>query len=241
MNLLITICARGGSKGIPGKNIRPLNGLPLLAYSIRTAKEFSGQLQAGVDLALSTDDAQIKKVGADYGLITDYIRPAILANDTAGKVDAIHDVLLYQEALNEKRYDLVLDLDVSSPLRNATDLHEGLQLMLRHEGALNLFSVSKAVKNPYFNMVEEGADGFFHLSKTPGNTVLSRQTAPKVYELNASFYYYRRAFFEQGFRSVYSGKSIIYEMNHTCFDLDHEIDFAFLEFLMANNKLDFQL
>ena len=71
--------------------------------------------------------------------------------------------------------------------------------------------------------------------------MMTRQTAPKVYDLNASFYWYRRSFFELGEKSAITDKSLIYEMKHICFDLDHPLDFLFMEYLLQNNKLDFNL
>jgi CMP-N-acetylneuraminic acid synthetase len=70
---------------------------------------------------------------------------------------------------------------------------------------------------------------------------MTRQSAPKVYDLNASFYWYRRSFFELGEKSVITDKSLIYEMNHICFDLDHPLDFLFMEYLINNGKLNFEL
>ena len=87
-NLLITICARGGSKGIPGKNIKPLNGKPLIGYSIDLAKQVQSEY-GNVTIALSTDSEEIICVAAKCGLYTDYKRPDYLASDTVGKIDAI--------------------------------------------------------------------------------------------------------------------------------------------------------
>ena len=240
MTLLVTICARGGSKGIPGKNIKPLKGKPLIAYSINTAKKFAQQFVNDVHIALSTDSDDIKHICADYGLNTNYTRKKELATDSIGKIEVINDVLLWYENINRNKYDYILDLDVTSPLRTITDLNNALFIIQNDPEALNLFSVSNAKKNPYFNMVEQRANGYFGLVKN-GNEYLTRQSAPKVYELNASFYFYRRVFFEKGYKSTITEKSLIYEIPHICFDLDHPIDFEFLSFLIENNKLDFEL
>lgn len=120
-NLLITICARGGSKGIPGKNIKLLNGKPLISYSIDVAKQIQSKFH-NVEIALSTDSEDIINVAKTYGLFTDYIRPDFLANDTVGKIDAIKDILEYSEKKNQVKYEYTLDLDVTSPLRNLQDI-----------------------------------------------------------------------------------------------------------------------
>mgnify|MGYP003109938701 CR=1 FL=1 len=240
MNILITICARGGSKGIPGKNIKVINDKPLIGYTIDLTKKISPKFNTKV--ALSTDDEAIKKTAETYDVFTDYLRPDYLATDGAGKIDVIKDLLLYEETLIHGKYDFVLDLDVTSPLRTIEDIEKALELMIVNPEAKNLFSVNNAARNPYFNMVEENANGFYSLVKTnPDGSVMTRQSAPKVYELNASFYWYRRSFFDSDSKSAITDKSLIYVMDHICFDLDHTVDFLFMEFLLQNNKLDFEL
>lgn len=240
MKVLVTICARGGSKGIPGKNIKVINGKPLIAYTIELTNKIKSKFKAKV--ALSTDDLQIKTVVESYDLFTSYIRPDYLATDTAGKIDTIKDLLLYEESLINEKYDFILDLDVTSPLRTLEDVEKALALIIAKPEAENLFSVNPAARNPYFNMVEENGSGFYSLVKTnPDGTLMTRQSAPKVYDLNASFYWYRRSFFDSGAKSAITDKSLIYEMDHVCFDLDHPVDFLFMEFLLENNKLDFEL
>lgn len=239
MNLLITICARGGSKGIPGKNIKPVAGIPLIAYTINTAKKFAAKYNAVI--ALSTDDDAIKAAAAATGIATDYSRPDVLATDTAGKIDTIRDLLLFTEQQHNCRFDFVLDLDVTSPLRTQNDIEKAFQLMSAEPDALTLFSVNKANRNPYFNMVEMNGKYCSVVKKGNDNMPLTRQSAPAVYDLNASFYWYRRNFYDLGYRSAMTDRSLIYEMDHICFDLDHMIDFEFLDFLLTNKKLDFEL
>ncbi|MES2590610.1 MAG: acylneuraminate cytidylyltransferase family protein [Bacteroidota bacterium] len=234
--ILITICARGGSKGIPGKNIKQMNGKPLIAYTVETAKKFSRLHNA--DIALSTDSDEIKKIAELFGIKTDYVRPAEMATDSAGKLPVIKDILLYSEKLNNVIYDIVLDFDITSPLRTVDDLNAGLVALMANKDAVNLFSVSKAHRNPYFNMVEEQADGFYSLVKK--GDFKTRQSSPKVFDLNASFYFFKRAFFET-YASPITPRSLVYEVPHLCFDLDEPIDFEFLSFLMANKKLDFEI
>jgi CMP-N-acetylneuraminic acid synthetase len=239
MNLLVTICARGGSKGIPGKNIKPVAGVPLIAYTINTARKFAEKHHAVI--ALSTDDEAIKAAAASAGIASGYKRPDDLATDTAGKIDTIRDLLHFSEVQHKCRYDFVLDLDVTSPLRTLNDIEKGYQLIAADPDALTLFSVSKANRNPYFNMVEVNGKYCSLVKKGSDNIPLTRQSAPPVYDLNASFYWYRRSFFDLGAKSVITERSLIYEMDHICFDLDHMIDFEFLDFLLTNKKLDFEL
>lgn len=240
MNILITICARGGSKGIPGKNIKILNGEPLIAYTIRIANQFKSKFKS-VDIALSTDSDEIIKVASECGLDSEYKRPVSLGGDTVGKIDAIKDVVLFYEIKKNNKYDYILDLDVTSPLRNLQDLEDAFFLLNQDENAINLFSVSPSARSPYFNMVEQKANGYFAQVKQPDQNVFTRQSAPVVYDLNASFYFYRRTFFDQGYRGAITDKSLIYEVPHICFDLDHPVDFEILSYLMTSKKLDFNL
>ena len=237
--ILITICARGGSKGIPKKNIKPLNGRPLIGYSTETARKFAAEHNA--DITLSTDDANIKKAAEQFNLSVDYERPSKLATDAAGKIEVIRDVLFYEENARNKKYDYVLDLDVTSPLRTIEDLNHAFEIIKADENALNLFSVSPANRNPYFNVVEEKENGYFALVKKIEADYSSRQIAPKVYDLNASFYFYRRNYFDVEDQPTITDKSLIYVVPHVCFDLDEPLDFEFMEFLLANDKLNFKL
>jgi CMP-N-acetylneuraminic acid synthetase len=238
MNILITLCARGGSKGIPGKNIRSINGKPLIAYSIDTAKKFAEKHNATI--ALSTDSTEIIEVAKQHGLHTNYIRPADLATDTAGKIDVLKDILHYTEEQDSCAFDYLLDLDITSPLRTGEDLEKALNQLVSNPEAYNIFSVNHANRNPYFNMVELGVDGYVNLVKQ-SHGVKTRQQAPPVYDMNASFYIYRRSFFIDDQKRATTDKSLAYVMEHICFDLDHPIDFTMMELMMKNNLLDFEL
>lgn len=234
--ILITVCARGGSKGIPGKNIKLINGKPLIAYTIGTAMKFAGIHNANV--VLSTDDEEIVQTANNYGLSSKYRRPEELSTDTAGKLGVIRDVLEYEEHSRNCRFDFIVDLDVTSPLRTVQDIETALEMLKAHPDALNIFSVSPASRSPYFNMVEEGADGYVKVVKDIGD-VLSRQSAPKVFDMNASLYIYRRDFFDKGLQKATTERSLAYVMEHVCFDLDEPIDFEIMQLLMQHNKLDF--
>lgn len=238
MNTLITICARGGSKGIPGKNIKELGGKPLIHYTIELARLFA-ERTPGTTIALSTDSQQIKDVAAACGLESDYQRPESLAGDSVGKIAAIADVVAFSEK-EGVQYDYILDMDVTSPLRNIDDLEAAFKILSEDKDALNIFSVSPANRNPYFNMVEQKENGYYNKIKSLGD-VYSRQAAPKVYDLNASFYIYKREFFEKSLTGAITERSLIYEVPHLCFDLDNPIDFEFISYLIDNNRLDFKL
>ena len=235
---MITICARGGSKGIPGKNIKLLNGIPLIAYTINIAKKFASGKRAKI--AISTDSIEILNVASKFGVNTNYIRPSELATDHVGKIDVINDLLKYEEKNLNCKYKNILDLDITSPIRCLSDLQKAFDLFSKNHNSLNLFSVNPSNRNPYFNMVEKKQNGYYNLIINNGN-YFTRQGSPKTYDLNASFYFYKRIFFENNFKTVFTDRSMIFEMNHVCFDLDHNIDFTFLEFLLSIKYFDFEL
>ena len=116
---------------------------------------------------------------------------------------------------------------------------EGFEKIEAFPEAVNLFSVSPPHRNPYFNMVELSAEGYSNVVKPLGKDVFSRQAAPKVYDINGSFYYYKKAFFEKGYETATTDKSLSYLMKNLCFDIDNELDFEIMDYLLRENKLDF--
>lgn len=233
MNILITVCARGGSKGIPGKNIKPVGGRPLIAYTIDAALNFAKSLDAEVEL--STDSEQIKAVAAECGLTTEYVRPDFLANDTCGKPEAIRDLMLYAEGRYGKRYDYVLDLDVTSPIRTQEDIRRCVEMIVANPEAKTIFSVSPCARNPYFNQVEEGEGGYCHVVIDGKYT--ARQSAPKVYDINGSIYVYRRDALDCDFPRAVTDRTLVYVMDHLCFDLDEPQDYDYLAYLLDTGRL----
>lgn len=237
MNLLLTICARGGSKGIPGKNIKELCGVPLIGYTIAAAKQFADRHDCRI--VVSTDSEQIKEVCRHYGLDCPYSRPDSLANDTVGKPDAIRDVMLWAEKQYAVRYDAVLDLDVTSPIRTLDDIECCVRLLEDSPEALTVFSVNPCARNPYFCVVEEKSNGFYGLVKQGNFT--SRQTSPAVYDMNGSIYVYRREALDRTNPRAVTDRSLVYVMPHICFDLDEPEDYDYLEYLVSRGKISLPL
>ncbi len=231
--ILITICARGGSKGIPGKNIKPVGDKPLITYTVEAAQKFAET--HGADIALSTDSDEIRETASKAGLNTDYIRPDFLANDTCGKVDAIKDAVRFYEKVNGIRYAFVIDLDVTSPIRTQEDIEKCLDELRGNDKALTIFSVNPCARNPYFNMVERKENGFF--SVVCQGRFDSRQTAPKVYDMNASIYVYRREALDAEHPRAVTDRPLVYVMDHVCFDLDEPADYDYLEYLITSGKI----
>lgn len=232
MKILGTICARGGSKGVKDKSIRNLAGKPLIAYTIEYLKRW-GKAER---IVCSTDSERIADIAKKYGAEIPILRPSELATDTASKIDALKHIVEFCEKQDNSKYDIIVDLDLTAPLRKKIFLEEAFEKFLKSD-ANNLYSVNKARKNPYFNMIELDEKGYAHLSKQ-GN-VVRRQDAKLVYEMNASIYIYKRDFLLNT-NSVHSNKTIIYEMpDIASIDIDNEIDFLFIEFLLNNEVFKF--
>ena len=229
-NLLITICARGGSKGVKGKNIRTLAGKPLIYYTIKQAKNWG----KAKHIVVSTDSKEIAQTAKKYEAEVPFIRPQDLATDSAGKVAVVKHALITCEEIFREKYVAVMDLDVTSPVRRIEDLENAYKLFLEKRPR-TLFSVVHSHRNPYFNMVEETLDKKVSLIKQGNFT--RRQDAPKVYDMNASIYIYdRRYLLDENDPSSISDNSIIYLMDEISrIDIDSELDFKFIEFLVKEN------
>lgn len=180
MKYLVVIPARGGSKGIPRKNIKPFDGKPLIYYTIDTARE----IVPDEDICVSTDDDEIIQVVEDYGLKVPFKRPAELATDTAGTYEVLLHALNYYEQQG-KHYDVVMLLQNTSPFRTAEHVKEALKLYTSDVDMV--VSVKECPANPYYCVFEEDNNGFLHVCKGDGN-IFRRQDAPKVYEYNGAIY-----------------------------------------------------
>ncbi len=180
MKLLVIIPARGGSKGIPHKNIKPLGGKPLIHYTIDIAR----QIASDEDICVSTDDEEIIKCVENYGLKVPFVRPDELATDTAGTYEVLLHALDFYEK-KRKKYDAVLLLQNTSPFRKAEQVKEALKLY--REDIDMVVSVKECAANPYYCVFEEDNNGYLHVCKGEGN-IFRRQDAPKVYEYNGAIY-----------------------------------------------------
>lgn len=180
MKPLIIIPARGGSKGIPHKNIKPLAGKPLIYYTIDVAR----QIVSDEDICVSTDDQEIIKCVEDYGLKVPFVRPAELATDTAGTYEVLLHALDFYEKQGEK-YDTVILLQNTSPFRTSTHVKEAMRFY--RDGVDMVVSVKDCSANPYYCVFEENSEGWLHVSKGDGK-IIRRQDAPKVYEYNGAIY-----------------------------------------------------
>ncbi len=229
MKVLAIICARGGSKGVPGKNIRLLCGKPMIVYTIEVAQ----RCKLIDRVIVSTDDAEIAKIARASGAEVPFLRPEELATDDAPKLPVIKHAVRFMESELAYSPDIVVDLDPTSPLRTEKDIESCIRMV--EEGADNVFSVTEAHRNPYFNMVEI-IDGKVQLVKSPPRAVSRRQDAPEVYDMNASIYAWKREALMNN-DSVFLENTMVYIMPKWAIDTDNETDFEFVEFILRKGKL----
>lgn len=232
MKRLAVICARGGSKGVKGKNLRDLAGKPLLAHTVEQARE-SGVFDW---IAVSSDSPQILAAGTAAGADFAIERPNSLASDTAPKVPAIRHCAKEVERLTGATIDTIVDLDATAPLRSLDDI-KGAVAKLEQSTAGNLVTGMAARRSPYFNLVEAHPDGTVRLSKPLETPIMRRQDAPRCYDLNAAIFCWKRAALIDGGDSALAEDTILYEMpEERSIDIDTETDFAFVEFMLSGRK-----
>jgi len=227
MTIIATICARGCSTGVPGKNIRNLHGKPLIAHTIGQALACSY-----IDhVYVSTDDDSIAEIAREAGAEVPFKRPAELATNTAPKVPVIQHLVDHVTAAGVD-VSKIIDLDPTSPLRNLTDIKGAFDLL--DDKTDVVITGYPADKNPYFNMVEDKGDGSVGLVKTAHPPITSRQMAPPVYAMNGSVYVWHRATLSKG---LWDGRARIFEMPRSrSVDIDSELDFEIVEKLMAEAR-----
>lgn len=227
MSRICTICARGGSKGVKNKNLKLILGKPLIAHSILQAKA-SGLFDV---IAVSSDSQEILQAAKKYGADIVVERPAELATDTAAKLPVIQHCVREVEKQTGLSFELMLDIDATSPLRTVEDLKNSVELLENHEQATNLITGAPSRRSPYFNLVEQDTNGFVRLSKELPAAIVRRQDAPKSFDMNASIYVWKRAsFFKEV--SIFTPTTIFYEMpEERSVDIDSELDFEFVSFL----------
>ena len=223
MRTLVVIPARSGSKGLPDKNIKVLNGKPLIHYSIEVAQ----QIFDNEDICISTDSDKYIKIAEKTGLRIPFVRPETLSTDNA----TIQDVLLHCLDFYEQKgvfYDYILLLQPTSPFREKKHLED--ILMENNEDCDMIVSVKETDSNPYYVLLEENEEGY--LKKLMKGEFTRRQDCPKVYEYNGSMYLIRVSSMKEKLISSFT-KIKKYEMHSKySLDIDNQLDFDFAEFIM---------
>ena len=243
MNILFTICGRAGSKGIKNKNLRIFCGKYLAHYTISAIDLFlknNPEIQA--DIVVNSDSLELLALVKDQGMRTveQIERDTSLAGDAVGKIAVIQDCFDKMEERKQKEYDMVVDLDITSPLRTAADVEKVVQTHLS-TGADVTTTVATARRNPYFNQVKRTNHG---VKKVIESTYTARQQAPEIFDMNASIYAYKPEYLRTG-KGVLDGYCEIVEMYDTgVLDLDHENDFVLMEIIggyLFNHVKEFKI
>ncbi len=235
MTILCTICARGGSEGVKNKNIRDLCGKPLIAHTIIQAKK-AGIFQL---VAVSSDSPEILNIAKKWG--ADFIikRPAELATSTAAKIPVIQHAVRSVEQAYNRQFEILVDLDATSPLRCTEDIIYSVKL-LHQKKADNIITVAPARRSPYFNLVELNNNGFAQISKKLTNPVVRRQDSPLCYDINGSVYVWRRDILFSG-DNLFTDKTALHIMpEERSIDIDTELDFQIVS-LLASQREEFNL
>jgi len=226
MRRLCTICARGGSRDAPNKNLRPLMGIPLIAHTIMHARQ-CGLFER---IAVSSDSSEILAVAKDFGADDLVDRPPAMATDTAAKIPTIHHALATIEQRYSTAYDTLVDLDVTSPLRLPDDICGAVELLEKTRVAC-VVTGSASRRSPYFNLVEARSDGTIALSKSSPSQPVRRQDAPRTFDMNASIYVWDTGAFRTEPKIFYSDTRLFEMPPERSLDIDSELDFDLVEAL----------
>ncbi|MDP5227243.1 MULTISPECIES: acylneuraminate cytidylyltransferase family protein [Arthrobacter] len=232
-SVLAVIPARGGSKGLPGKNIRPLLGKPLLAHSVALARE----LGPDVRCIVSTDDPAIADAARAAGADVPFQRPAELADDTAPMSVVLRHALTTMEEIDGTRYDMVLLLDPTSPTRNAEDVRAAIEQLRDSDGLDGVIAVSEPFFNPTWVGVRPSGDDSAVLERysSEGTGVVRRQDVPRFLRINGSFYVWTAAFVRRLENSWFDeGRHGFVEVPETsAFSIDDEHEFRLVEAVVS--------
>lgn len=225
--IICIIPARGGSKGLPRKNIKKLAGKPLIAHTIEQA--------LGSDyidrVIVSTENRQIADISKKYGAEVPFIRPKYLVGDNVATIDVLLHSIDWLETKEKYNFDIIVLLHATAPLRKICDIDYCIKMLIEKK-ADNIFSVTESHRNPYFNMVEIRKGGGVNLSKK--GSFSSRQSAPKVYDMNASIYVWWKDILKNK-KKIFLKNSRIYIMpKDRSIDIDDALDFRIAEFLRIN-------
>ena len=227
MKPLVIIPARGGSKGVPRKNIKLLSGKPLIQYTIEAARAiFPDEV-----ICVSTDDDEIMNVVENLGLTVPFTRPPELATDEAGSQEVLlHAISFYEQ---EKNYvpDIIILLQVTSPFRTAQHIREALALF--DEDCEMVVSVKETKANPYYVLMEENVHGW--LAKSKNGDFKRRQDCPKVWEVNGAIYIMATSAIKSKFISEFT-KVRKFEINEiSSHDIDTKLDWLLAEVIVKSN------
>ena len=237
VKILCTICARGGSQGVPGKNIRKIQGKPLICYTIEMAKKVSRFTK----VIVSTDSAEIAEISKKAGADVPFIRPYEMATATVSKFPALRHAVSTSEDFYKVEFDYIVDLDPTSPLRNIQDIDNCIDLVLK-DSVSNVITAMKSRRSPYFNLVEKDHNDRVMISKTIHPAPTCRQDSPQCYDMNASIYAWKKHVLMNNEIPIFLDDTELYVMpEERSIDIDSELDMAFVEYLVKKKSEDINL
>lgn len=228
MKVVALICARGGSKGLPGKNIRPLAGKPLIAWAIdqaRAVKRISRVI-------VSTDSEEIAAVAREAGAEVPFLRPAELAQDNSPEWLVWRHALNYLKETDGGYPDALMVVPATAPLRAVEDLERCLD-EYEKGGADMVITVTDANRSPYFNMVKALPDGTMGLVIPPEGSITRRQDAPVVYDMTTVAYVARPEFVMTRNGTFEGRVRHVHIPAERALDIDTPLDFRIAECLMG--------
>lgn len=231
MNIVALICARGGSKGLPGKNIKPLAGRPLIGWAIKQAKSVKRIEQ----VIVSTDSEDIAAVARKAGAEVPFLRPQELAQDNSPEWFVWRHALNYLQETNGTYPDALIVIPATAPLRSIDDLNRCLNEYVNNEVDV-VITVTDASRSPYFNMVKVDENKNVTLVISSGDSIKRRQDAPIVYDMTTVAYVVRPDFVmnENG---IFAGRvRQVHIPLERALDIDTLLDFKIAECLMDVNK-----
>ena len=230
MKYVVLICARSGSKGLPKKNILPLDGIPLIGWSINSAKRLDNISR----IIISTDSIEIAKIAKDFGAETPFIRPDHLAQDESPEWLVWRHAISYLEDFEGEEIDAIVVLPATAPLRSISDVNDCIDLYEQGNADV-IITVCKANSNPYFNMVVENDIGYSTLVMENKDHIVRRQDAPEVFNMTTVAYVVNTNFVKEN-SGIFDGrvKSVVIPRERAI-DIDNLIDFKIAECLFKNN------
>lgn len=230
-NIVGFIFARGGSKGVPRKNVRNFAGKPLIAHAIRAAQN-SRYISRVV---VSTDDLEIAQVAKEYGADVPFMRPVELAGDSSPELLSWQHAIKMVESETNKKIDIFVSIPTTAPLRSFEDVDACITRFLTTECDL-IITVKKSDRSPYFNMVTLDNNGFARIVIPSSKTMFRRQDAPQVYDITTVAYVAKPDFILNT-QSLFEGKvQTVNVPPERAWDIDTELDFTIAELLMVQQQ-----
>ena len=230
MSYIALICARGGSKGIPKKNEKLLAGMPLIGWSISTAKKVKNISR----IIVSTDSEVIAKLAMNYGAEVPFIRPSDLAQDDSPEWLVWRHAINYLDSIKQK-YDGLIVVPPTAPLRSIVDLEKCIDEYENYNADI-VITVTEAHRSPYFNMVAINDDGLASLVNDIDKKIIRRQDAPAVYDMTTVAYVVNPLFVQEK-NSMFDGKvRCVHIPIERSLDIDNMFDFKIAEYLIKEKE-----